>query len=97
MRKHESRFLANGCMYSVIVDWVDVETGLYKKQTYMNNGSDNSIYVDSNNYLHNLHGRAMTIDDVHYIHGRYYNKKEWLIEREVLLLEDNREEILNQI
>ena len=56
-----------------------------------------AFYVDSNNYLHNLHGRAMTIDDVHYIHGRYYNKKEWLIEREVLLLEDNREEILNQI
>ena len=59
------------------------------------------IYVDSNNFLHNLNGFAWVgirgqVKE-YYIHGKKYVYKDWLIKREELLLEQHRLEILNEI
>ena len=59
---------------------------------------DSFAYVNSNNFLHNLNGRACNFfGNEYWIDGKQYNKEEWLIEREKCLLQIHREEILNQL
>ena len=52
------------------------------------------IYVDSNNYLHNLYGEAWFY---YYIHGEKIELKDWLQKREFLLLEQHRLDILEEM
>ena len=57
------------------------------------------IYVDSKNLLHCLNGPAW-IDKYckyYFIHGKLYSKKQWLIKREELLLEQHRLDILEEL
>ena len=59
---------------------------------------DSFAYVDSNNFLHNLYGRACNFfDNEYWIDGKQYSKKEWFIKKEEILLQIHREEILNQL
>ena len=57
------------------------------------------VYVDSNNFQHNLNGYAWKIfTERYYIHGvTYYNKRDWLNKKEEILLQIHREEMLNDI
>ena len=54
---------------------------------YRNLGFVDRIYVDSNNFLHNLEG--LSSFESYYIHGKRYTKKEYDIERNrILMLEE---------
>ena len=50
------------------------------------------IFVDSNNFLHNLNGTALLI--FYFIHGERYEYKDWL---KIVDLELNRIKILEQL
>ena len=95
MKKHESR--------KTSAEELDILREYYKLYNSFGDLIETCIgdviYVDSNNFLHNLDGVAWFWGGGkrYYIHGRQYSKEEWLIKREELLLEIHREEMLNQI
>ena len=93
MKKHESREIKIGEVYR----WFSGE----KKISRRYSGYEGKIYVDYNGFLHNLNGPVGYVSEFDYpyiIHGKiYYSKKDFLEERERLLLEEHREEILNEI
>ena len=95
MKKHESRELEPYEEYKII----DNKTN--KIKTKFKNKNTVKGYVDSNNFAHNLNASAWVYEEVvwgkFYIHGKYYEKEDWLKEREILLLEEHRENILNQL
>ena len=85
MKEHESRRIKPGERYKFYNDvYKKIDSGLYD---FSDKYKD---YVDSNNFLHNLEGKAWYGGIMEYwIHGKNYEKKEWEIERNrLLMLED---------
>ena len=86
MKEHDCRLLEPGETFKCYSSF-----GLMVNRKFI--GSDDLIcYVDSNNFLHNIHGFAWVgVLDEYWLHGKHYiNKDDYDIER-------NRLEILNQI
>ena len=71
MEKHESRLLNIGETYN----WVNYNGDIIIKNVVFGE----IVYIDSNNFLHNLNGYAWKIFTIaYYIHGvRYNNKRDW--------------------
>ena len=88
MKKHETRLLKEGEEYFYY---------LFDKLYRFTIDEFYRVYVDSNNFVHNLNGTSYTNSNFYFIHGKEYRKKEWLIEREKLLLEQNRLDILEEL
>lgn len=93
MRKHESRRLedglsASGDLFGSAISFSAIDS------------TNHIVYADSNNFLHNLNGSSFqtpTYNSSYYIHGKCLRKEDWLKERENLLLEDHREQILSEL
>ena len=78
MKEHESRILN-----------IDEEFYFYDVNTIVNRVLRNVeiIYVDSNNFVHNLNGYAYDHYCEYWIHGKYFwIKSEWEFERNRLLI-----------
>jgi len=72
MKEHESRILNEGEFYYLILNYFDRELVKYR---FKKKGLKNEVfYVDSNNFLHNLNGKATKNN--YYIHGEKINNKE---------------------
>ena len=83
MKEHESRIIKNNSSEKVFYRMDDVWISI----SY----SPCILYVDYDNFLHNLNGTAWVSLDLYFIHGKQYNDiNEWDIER-------NRKEILDKI
>ena len=83
MKKHESRLLKEGEKYKLIP--ANGKNNLLTFPYRSNNFS--FIYVDSKNRVHNLKDKATNHFNYRYwIHGKYYNKNEWEIEANRLLM-----------
>ena len=94
MKKHDSRLLE---IHETYYEYM-INGDVFDNVKYDN--SKFTQYIDSNNFLHNLNGYAWigTFNNgLYYIHGRGLTKKDWLEEREELLLDEHRKEILNEI
>ena len=92
MKKHDSRLLEDKEIFYEVLKSGEIYNSIKGRNDFI-------YYVDSNNFLHNLNGYAWedSLYSYYFIHGKQYSKKQWLIKREELLLEQHRKEILNQI
>ena len=87
MKEHESRKINIGEVFHY--KWMDVT---FHKN--WNEGLENSygvLFIDSNNFAHNLNGSSGDFFiEPYYIHGNHYkNKNEWEIEvNRLLMLEE---------
>ena len=76
MKEHESRILKKGETAYFYTKWVN--NGIYGFKS-----TGDLIYVDSNNFIHNIEKIANPYQYIpgHYIHGRFLVKDKW--EKEV--------------
>ena len=97
MKEHESRLLLENETYFKFQD------GKFMEFTYNYNiNFVPTIFVDSNNFVHNIEGENYTdknniISGFYYIHGIEFTKEDWLEKRNEILLEQHRKEILEEI
>ena len=82
MKEHESRLLTKGetyFFYKVVTPY-NISVNVY-------GGRIRLMFVDSNNFLHNLDSFAVGVrKEVYWIHGRLFQKQDWEIERNRLLM-----------